>query len=82
MRSWKPTPVFLPAESHGQKSRGLQYIKSQRVRHDLSDLAHTKFLTKKFECMIYQGQNLRSDIPEFKVMIYQGQNIRSDSYYK
>ena len=35
-RKWKPTPVFLPGESHGQRSvAGLQ-----RVWHDSSDLAH------------------------------------------
>ena len=35
-REWQPTPVFLPGESHGQRSL-LGYIsstRSQRVRHD------------------------------------------------
>ena len=36
---WQPTPVFLPGESHGQKPGGLQFIGSQRVRHDWSDVA-------------------------------------------
>ena len=36
-RTWKLTPVFLPGESHGQKS--LQSIGSQTIRHDWSDLA-------------------------------------------
>ena len=37
-RAWLPTPVFLPGESHGQRSEpgGLQPIRSQRVRHDLA----------------------------------------------
>ena len=40
-RAWQPTPVFLPGESHGQRSLvGLQSIGSHRVRHDWSDLAH------------------------------------------
>ena len=31
---WKPTPVFLPGESHGQRSLGgLQSVGLQRVRH-------------------------------------------------
>ena len=30
-RKWQPTPVFLPGESHGQKS----LAGSQRVGHDL-----------------------------------------------
>ena len=34
-RAQQPTPVFLPGESHGQRSLvGLQFIGSQRVRHD------------------------------------------------
>ena len=32
-RKWQPTPVFLPGESHGQESDGLQHMGSQRVRH-------------------------------------------------
>ena len=37
-RKWQPIPVFLPGESHGQRS--LQSIGLQRGRHDWSDLAH------------------------------------------
>ena len=37
-RAWQPTPVFLPGESHGQRSLGGS-IGLQRVRHDWSDLA-------------------------------------------
>ena len=34
-RKWQPTPVFLPGESHGQRSHGeLQSMGLQRVRHD------------------------------------------------
>ena len=32
-RAWQPTPVFLPGESHGQRSLA-GYIGLQRVRHD------------------------------------------------
>ena len=28
-RAWQPTPVFLPGESHGQRS-----LTDRRVRHD------------------------------------------------
>ena len=36
-RTWKPTPVFLPQESHGQRCPGgLQSMGSHRVRHDLA----------------------------------------------
>ena len=41
-RAWQPTPVFLPGDSHEQRSLvGLQSIGLQRVRHDLGNLAHT-----------------------------------------
>ena len=48
-RAWQPTPVFLPGESHGQRSlvgyrpqghRVIWATGSQRVRHDWNDLAH------------------------------------------
>ena len=39
-RKWQPTPVFLPGESHGQRSLGgLPSLGSHRVGHDWSDLA-------------------------------------------
>ena len=31
---WQPTPVFLPGESHGQRSLVLQSLRSQRVGYD------------------------------------------------
>ena len=40
-RAWQPTPVFLPGESHGQRSLvGDKSTGSQRVRDNWSDLAH------------------------------------------
>ena len=33
-RKWQPTPVYLPGESHGQRSL-VGYKGSQRVRRDL-----------------------------------------------
>ena len=40
-RAWELTPVFLPGESHGQRSLAgyLQSIGSQRDRHNWSNLA-------------------------------------------
>ena len=36
-RKWQPTPVFLPGESHGQRSlAGYSPWGRQRVRHDLA----------------------------------------------
>ena len=42
-RAWQPTPVFLPGESHGQRSLAGS-MGLQRMRHDWSDstFAHTK----------------------------------------
>ena len=36
-----PTPVFLPGESHGQRSLAGYSLQSRKVRHDWSDWAHT-----------------------------------------
>ena len=41
-RTWQPIPVFLPGESHGQRSlEGYSPLGGTRVGHDWSDLAHT-----------------------------------------
>ena len=39
-RAWQPTPVFLPGESHGQRSLWATVYRVQRVGHDRSNLAH------------------------------------------
>ena len=39
-RKWQPTPVFLPGESHGQKSMAATVIRVT-VRHNRSNLART-----------------------------------------
>ena len=38
-RAWQPTAVFLPSESHGQRSQAGYSMGLQRVRHDWSNLA-------------------------------------------
>ena len=41
-RAWQPTPVFLPGESHGQRSLvGCSPWGSQRVGHDGTTNTHT-----------------------------------------
>ena len=36
-KKWKPTPVFLPGKSHGQRSLvGYSPLGHQRFRHDLA----------------------------------------------
>ena len=40
-RAWQPTPVFLPGESHGQRSLVMGYSHGvTKSRTQLSDLAH------------------------------------------
>ena len=36
-RAWQPTPVFLPGESHGQRSPAGYSPEGRRVRHDWSN---------------------------------------------
>ena len=33
-RKWRPTPAFLPGESHGQRSLATGFMGLQSVRHD------------------------------------------------
>ena len=40
-RKWQPTPVFVPGESHGQRSLAGYSPQSYRVGHDGSDSTHT-----------------------------------------
>ena len=47
-RAWQPIPILLPGESHGHTESGrLQFMRSQRVRHNWSDLACTPHIRKK-----------------------------------
>ena len=39
-RAWQPTPVYLPGESHGQRSLAGWSMGRQRVRHNCRTLAH------------------------------------------
>ena len=45
-RVWQPTAVFLPGKSHGQRSLAgyCPQYGSQRVRYDLTDIAHLNAL--------------------------------------
>ena len=55
-RKWQPSPVFLPGESHGQRSlAGYNPWGRQRVRHDLAikqPLAKYHVCAKYFTCSI------------------------------
>ena len=61
MREWQPTPVFLPGESHEQKSLTvLQSIEFQRIRHSWSNLACMHACTRnlKPKLVLTQGCSL------------------------
>ena len=54
-RKWQPTPVFLPGESHGQRSLwGYLSIRLPRVGHGWSNLAHRHLYVKPF----HSAQNI------------------------
>ena len=40
-RRWQPTPVFVPGESHGQRSLAVYSLWGRRVRHDWACNAFT-----------------------------------------
>ena len=54
-RAWQPTPVFLLAESHEQRSlAGYSPWGHRRVRHDRSDLIYTFLGGKGSQYMYYK----------------------------
>ena len=51
-RAWQPTPVFLPGESLEQRSlAGYCPMRSQRVGHNSSKLAHRHACTCMYRCI-------------------------------
>ena len=53
-RAWQSTPIFLPEESHGQRSLAGC---SHRVRHDWGNLAHMHQVHTKTICIWHVGIN-------------------------
>ena len=52
-REWQTTPVFLPGESHGQRSLvGYSFLGSQRIRHN--------WATQQHECVNENFSRMRS----------------------
>ena len=72
-RAWQPTPVFLPGESHGQRSlTGCRPWASQRVRHEWATKhseGHSKFQILR----IYSYRH-------FLVYIFSNDSIRFRKY--
>jgi len=56
-RAWQPTPVFLPGESHGQRSLAGYSPWGHRVGHNWSDHMHTCIhvciYTCEFACRLH-----------------------------
>ena len=51
-RAWQPTPVLLPEESHGLRNLAATSIRSRRVGHNWSDLAHAPEITWLCLCVL------------------------------
>ena len=53
-RKWQPTPVFLPGESHRQRSLvGYRPLSHKRVRHGLATKQQTHYLLEKIANLIW-----------------------------
>ena len=52
-RAWQSTPVFLPGESHGQRSLAGYGPQGHRVGYDRNDLTHTQKLYTPFPFKSY-----------------------------
>ena len=55
-RAWQPTPVFLPGESHGQRSLTGYSTQGHRVGHNWRNLAHTPTSDLQLITLNYQGR--------------------------
>ena len=55
-RKWQPIPVFLPEESHGQRSP----MELQKVRHVWSDLTRVKIVIRKIRPGIQPAMKILS----------------------
>ena len=59
-RKWQPTPVFLPGESHSQRSLA---VESQGVKHDrVPNMATFNFQLKIKKKIIKQPKPLKNKI--------------------
>ena len=60
-KAWQPTPVFLPGESHGQRSlvSCILSMGSQRIRHNWSDLAcvHSQLCRRTWHPVCWPGKS-------------------------
>ena len=64
IREWQPTPVFLPGESHRQRSHGLQSMGPQRVGHNWATNTHRQWLC------IRKGHNVKRHLRNFFLSFY------------
>ena len=63
--NWQPTPVFLPGESHGQRSLEGYSPWGQRVRHMSINLVKLKETINDFFFLTEQCPNLKWNIVDF-----------------
>ena len=64
-RKWQPTPVFLPAKSHGQRSMG-QSIRLQRLGHHWSNLTRTNY-SKRDVCKVLRWLGMHTSLRHWRV---------------
>ena len=70
-RQWLPTPVLLPGESPWTEEPGkLQFMKSQRIRHYWSNLAHKHRCTSVYRGLDFREVWAKSD--DWKSWDYRG----------
>ena len=80
-RAWLPIPVFLPGESHGQKSLEgyVQFMGLQRGEHDWSDLApQCSTLESEVFREIQKAKSFPSDVPYTREEVEAGR--QTDTY--
>ena len=67
-KTWQPTPVFFPRESHGQRNLLGYSPCCCRVGHDWSDSAH-KYKTESLRCTPETNTTLLINCVQYKIKI-------------
>ena len=68
-RAWQPTPVFLPGESHGQRSLAGYSPWGRRVGHDWNDLACSLLFTSLYLLLLLYMKLYHTHPPNWVLII-------------
>ena len=72
-KKWQPNPVFLPGESHGQRSlAGHSPRGRKKVRHDWSNWACIYSVLKNIKGIVFIVQNLNVIGPSVETCFHEG----------